>query len=482
MKRPLSNILRLFIIAVSLMITMASAMAQTNIVNAGQQSNLGIEPIPGATYLWELFTDNITINFATAPGNCPPANAYFNPGVNSTPTVSVMWVTPGVYYFRVKVLASGGCQNLKIGRMDVIGDLPTATFVDTLPICLGQTTSLKILLTGLPPWSLTYTDGINPVSLSGIVASPLLIPVSPTATTSYWITTVNDARGSPNNAQVGPSVITVNPKPNVFFIPCFDIITSVEAKPFKLRGGLPLNGSYSGGAWVNNPSPAMFNPAAAPIGSIPVKYKYTNYFGCSDSAVSNVQNHPAPVFSCGAVWTDIRDSKTYPTILIGSQCWLAANLNHGQQIQSPQPQTDNCVNEKYCYNNDPANCASFGGLYQWDELMKYDDAPASQGICPPGWHIPTEPEWATLLNFYGGNAFAGKPLQANSAPGFHALPGGVLYQNNTWSFKGIATLFWTSTPTSPVRVISHGMNIYDVSVSYYESLRTNAFPARCLRD
>jgi len=59
---------------------------------------------------------------------------------------------------------------------------------------------------------------------------------------------------------------------------------------------------------------------------------------------------------------------------------------------------------------------------------------------------------------------------------------GMLYQNNAWNMRDKATIFWTSTPVSPIKVISHGMNVYDISVSYYESLKNNAFPVRCLKD
>jgi hypothetical protein len=62
------------------------------------------------------------------------------------------------------------------------------------------------------------------------------------------------------------------------------------------------------------------------------------------------------------------------------------------------------------------------------------------------------------------------------------LTGGVLYQNNTWSFKDLATIFWSSTAIGAEKVVSRGMNNIDPSVSYYESLRNNAFPMRCLKD
>jgi uncharacterized protein (TIGR02145 family) len=268
--------------------------------------------------------------------------------------------------------------------------------------------------------------------------------------------------------------------PSVTFTPCFDSPTTTEAKPFKLKGGIPLGGTYSG-TGVNSIT-GIFDPAASGVGTIPVKYKYTNIYNCSDSAEQSVVVQAPPSFTCGQPWTDIRDGKGYPTVLINGQCWFAANLDHGIRIQSTVPMADNCVTEKYCYSNNPDSCSVHGGLYQWDELMKYDDTPAGQGICPAGWRVPTESDWQTLMAAFNGPAFAGSPLQHPTVPGFHALTGGVLYQNNVFKYNGLAVLFWTSTSVTPVRVISHGMNNKDISVSYYESLRNNAFPVRCIKD
>ena len=152
------------------------------------------------------------------------------------------------------------------------------------------------------------------------------------------------------------------------------------------------------------------------------------------------------------------------------------------RLNSSQVQNDNCLSEKYCYSDVTGNCTKYGGLYQWDEVMKYDGTPAGQGLCPPGWHVPTESEWTTLFNLYLGNGLAGKPLQDTIMAGFRARTSGVYYLNSTWSFNGFATLFWTSTPWNAVKAISHGMNVYDFSVSLYPSSRANAFPVRCLRD
>lgn len=433
-------------------------------------------PIPGSTYTWQIN------------------------GVTQISTTNEIWVTWDAPIYTV----AGSPYTITVQERSVAGcygDVRTGlvTILPVLPVSVSVVAGQNPACSGIP---VTFTatainGGVSPVYNWTVNGNPVgansntyaYLPVSGDVVTcevnsSAKCVTNNPATSAPVTMQVGTS-------PDVTFVPCFNIITSAEAQPFKLRGGLPLGGTYSGGTWVNNPSAGMFNPQAAPTGSVAVTYSYTNNAGCTGSAVGYIQNNPAPAsFTCGTDdWTDIRDGKTYHTIQINTQCWMAENLNYGTQIVSTQVQAANCVMEKYCYNNDPVNCngsagsqPAFGGLYQWDELMMYDNTPASQGICPPGWHVPSESEWTVLLNFYGGNSLAGKPLQDLVNPGFHALPGGVLYMNNTWSFKGLATLFWTSTPTDPVKIISHGMNNIDPSVSYYESVKANAFPVRCLKD
>lgn len=83
-------------------------------------------------------------------------------------------------------------------------------------------------------------------------------------------------------------------------------------------------------------------------------------------------------------------------VTVGSQTWATANLNVGTMIPGGTAQTNNGTIEKYCYNNDEANCSTYGALYQWDEAMKYSTTEGAQGICPAGSHIPTDDEWKTL--------------------------------------------------------------------------------------
>jgi uncharacterized protein (TIGR02145 family) len=90
------------------------------------------------------------------------------------------------------------------------------------------------------------------------------------------------------------------------------------------------------------------------------------------------------------------EGQVYNTIQIFSQCWLKENLNVGEMIPVTMEQSDNGTIEKYCYNNEPDSCAKYGGLYQWQEMMQYTAQQGAQGICPPGWHLPTDEEWKVL--------------------------------------------------------------------------------------
>ena len=283
---------------------------------------------------------------------------------------------------------------------------------------------------------------------------------------------------SNNPASSNKVIMTIVETPEVTFTPCFDTITTTNAKPIRLKGGIPLGGTYSG-AGVSN---GYFYPPLAGAGTKTITYSYTNAALCEANASLSIINYQLSIINCGQPFTDIRDGTNYPTVQIGSQCWMAANLSYGSLISGSQSQRDNCLPEKYCYNDAPAPCALRPVLYQWDEVMQYDDTPGLQGLCPPGWHIPTEVEWNILFSNWTNQGFAGAALKYSGYSGFNALLSGVNHLNRQWSFGDFATFFWSSTPYGPNKAWSHGMNDYDPSVSSYPSARTNAFSVRCLRD
>jgi uncharacterized protein (TIGR02145 family) len=108
-------------------------------------------------------------------------------------------------------------------------------------------------------------------------------------------------------------------------------------------------------------------------------------------------------FQCGLSKVKY-SNKIYNTIQMGAQCWFKENLDVGTMITGWPD--NNGIIEKYCYNNDPSYCATYGGLYMWDEAMQYVTTEGAQGICPTGWHMPTEAESQALLSSVNNDANA----------------------------------------------------------------------------
>ncbi|MBW6460709.1 MAG: hypothetical protein K0B08_09060 [Bacteroidales bacterium] len=210
---------------------------------------------------------------------------------------------------------------------------------------------------------------------------------------------------------------------------------------------------------------------------------------------------------------DIRDFSFTPgdeLLYIGyANGWLKENFNVGDMIPGIMEQSNNETIEKYCYNNDTNNCISYGGLYQWNEMMQYTTQQGAQGICPPGWHIPTDEEWKVLEGAvdsqYGiGNNIwnnlghrgsdAGTNLKTESGwngngngtdlYGFAGLPGGYryLYAGNHFYDIGSFGYWWTSTASSPYASSSREIRFYSQGIVRTDFYTVTGYSVRCLRD
>jgi uncharacterized protein (TIGR02145 family)/prepilin-type N-terminal cleavage/methylation domain-containing protein len=148
-----------------------------------------------------------------------------------------------------------------------------------------------------------------------------------------------------------------------------------------------------------------------------------------------------------------------PTVTIGSQTWMQNNLNVGAMVTGVTAQTNNTTFEKYCYSDTESNCTTYGGLYQWDEAMQYVITAGFQGICPAGFHIPTDAEYKTLEMSLGmSQATAdttgwrgtteGTQLKPGGTSGFNGLLAG--YRNTAGSFVSLSSsaYLWSSSESS----------------------------------
>ncbi len=294
--------------------------------------------------------------------------------------------------------------------------------------------------------------------------------------------------------------LAIRPLPVVTYTACHDVMTTKNARPVLLRGGNPLGmpGVYSGpGVSQTSPGVFVFDPSDPEIlsspGGVPytIVYEYTNTYGCKAQSQLTMKvfltNAAAP---CPGSVTDVRDGHTYSTFLGGSgggsRCWMAENLNYGVFTNNQTPHTDNCIIEKYCVSNQSGRCDTDGGYYQWKEVMDYTDAAGSKGICPPGWHIPTQADWTALLDYYLGAGVSGGAMRdMNRQYGFHGLLGGIFYQAYSWNFTSPpmqGSMFWSSSSPGPEKANAYGINSYNPSTSRYPAGKGNAFPVRCVRD
>ena len=187
---------------------------------------------------------------------------------------------------------------------------------------------------------------------------------------------------------------------------------------------------------------------------------------CSDGVTPQSSDSETSV-STGTM-TDSRDRQTYKTVTIGTQTWMAENLNY---------ETAN----SYCYDDNANYCSKYGRLYTGG---------AATTACPEGWHLPTKAEFETLFTAVGGQSTAGKVLKSTSgwnssgngsdAFAFSALPAGRNYGG--YDFEGNGAFFWSSTKHASNN--AYNMYLYfdddnaglNVNYGYY------GFSVRCLRD
>jgi len=197
--------------------------------------------------------------------------------------------------------------------------------------------------------------------------------------------------------------------------------------------------------------------------------------------------------------------QSYGTVHIGEQCWMSENLNIGTLVNGFNHQIDNGVIEKCCYTNNPTYCVTYGALYQWNEMMQYITTECTQGICPTGWHLPSDDEYKTLETELGMNYVyytgwrgtnEGSKLAGNAAlwedgilendpdfgsSGFTALPAGYRDTNGSPSDLTTETNLWTSTHFGSnawyraLRYNSSKVERENITNDYYYSVR-------CIKD
>jgi len=195
-------------------------------------------------------------------------------------------------------------------------------------------------------------------------------------------------------------------------------------------------------------------------------------------------------FECGD--SLIYSDKAYHSVLIGSQCWLKENLDIGTRIDGNQNQTNNTptnIIEKYCYDNNPNNCTTYGGLYQWDEAMQYVTTSGAKGICPVGWHIPTLAEFQALAAAVNNDGNSLKEIgqgteggAGTNTSGFSALLAGYRNYDSHFYYLGSYTNFVSSTEADGNYALTLDLRGSDSGIRLYSDPKGYGFSLRCIKD
>lgn len=243
-------------------------------------------------------------------------------------------------------------------------------------------------------------------------------------------------------------------------------------------------------------------------GTYHVKLEVMDTDGMTADTVKNLPVPPSPVANaCSGIVTVPYGGKIYHTVPVGEQCWLRENLDIGEMIPAGELQDNDGLIEKYCYDDDPQNCEKYGGLYRWKEMMNHIPFQGAKGICPTGWHIPSDAEWKVLEGFadsgfgpddpewdktgYRGSD-AGKHLKSllgwddggsgDNVHNFRVYPAGYWESGIHFTALGIRSMFWSSTRDSGFNAFSRAFGAEEDRVSRKLRWEEATFSVRCIKD
>jgi len=213
-------------------------------------------------------------------------------------------------------------------------------------------------------------------------------------------------------------------------------------------------------------------------------------------------------FSCGSIFIDVRDNNIYSTVQIGLQCWLAENLKYLPSVIGPATgsETTPYYYVYVYYGTDTsaakatANYTTYGVLYNWPAAMASSASSTAnpsgvQGICPTGWHLPSDAEWTQLTQYLGGEILAGGKLKevgtthwnspntgATNETGFTALPGGLRLSNGNFGTIGSLGYWWSATESDTGKAWFRRMNSSYGYVYRDNFSKVLGFSVRCIKD
>jgi uncharacterized protein (TIGR02145 family) len=238
----------------------------------------------------------------------------------------------------------------------------------------------------------------------------------------------------------------------------------------------------------------MSVPYALYAGEMPIRISNsgdTLFIGNQKIQVSGISRSK----NIGPELIDI-DGNVYQSIKIGNQTWMRDNLKvskyrNGDNIASGLTNSQwgtTTSGAVTAYDNNGSISTFYGNLYNWYAVSD------SRGLCPTGWHVPSQSEFSELISFLGGAAIAGGKIKsesstwaspniaASNSSGFSSLAAGTRPQNGSYTSLGSFTAYWSITPTLSNDAFGIFLNSQSINVATGYDIRYSGYSVRCLKD
>jgi uncharacterized protein (TIGR02145 family) len=455
--------------------------------------------------------------------------------------------TSPVYQWKVNGI-NAGSNSSTYSYIPAINDKITCVLTSTLSCTIGvPATSNNIIITGTPlvPISIRITPSANSVCSGTNVTFTSVVLNGGTAPTYQWKLNGTNITGATNAtysvvpvnlsaitcAMTGAGNTATSNTITMSVVPLTTVNVTIAASFYAVMPGAlvtytatPVNqGTVPVYQWKVNSVNAGTNSNTFTYA--PADHDKITCVLTSNSNASCLSNNPATstaitmvVYTIGSPCTTAPTVSygglTYNSVQIGTQCWLRESINIGTKVPGTANQLNNNILEKYCYLDNEENCNVYGGLYQWAEMVQYlsgatntanwNPVPTGnvQGICPAGWHIPTNTEWGTLTAFLGTSNQGAKIKEmtyahfnspntgATNSSGFTALPGGLRWSTGLFYYIRMDANYWTvTTPTvvppalpSPTDIFYAGASYGSAVMNSSQFIKATGLSVRCLKD
>jgi uncharacterized protein (TIGR02145 family) len=457
----------------------------------GNLSNGGTSPVYSGVTTATLSLSNVPWSCNNNKYRCVVSSIC---GPNETSTAGTLTIAPS------SILTQPSNQTLS--------DNCTASFGITSPAGYVINYQWQISSNGGANWNNISNGGTSPV-YGGATSATLSLSNVPLTFSDYQFRCNVISVCGPNETS-NVALLMINATPLITAQPENKMVYASQNASFEIT----TTGSFfsnqwqestdGGSTWANvneggsNPSYSGTNTPKITLSNIPASYNNYQYrcfgSGCrpngiSDAAILSVLN-ATPV-------SDV-DGNVYATVGIGTQLWMAENLKttkyrNGDLIGTTSPANKDISGEsepkyQWAYGGNESNVSVYGRLYTWYA------ATDNRNVCPTGWHLSSNEDWTTMINYLGEFEAAGKlkesgtvhwfspNVDASNASGFTALPGGLHDPNVGFCCLRDYGFWWLSTEVSATDARKWELHFDDSFTGVYDYDKKYGFSIRCVKD